>query len=163
MNEFSSLWSVQSGLLKVARIVALFPLPQAVSTHSLKTTYLLCTCHFVPWLFLTPVAAHKLPWAHYCCEQIFFARTPNPASCCALYFLRDDFHSSGRVSLASTYTHLPVPLPSSVGHSMNWGEHCLYGPGMRVLLCCCVNFQFWFVSGILEVPVVICCPGFPWG
>lgn len=35
-----------------------------------------------------------------------------------LYSLKDDSYSSGRASPASTYTHLAVHLPSSIGHSL---------------------------------------------
>lgn len=155
----------QSRWLEVAHISVSFPLPWAISTHSLKTICLLHIWHSISWLFLTRLAVPTLPWAHYGSVNTFSSlESPNPASCCVLYSLKDDFYSSGRLSPASTYTRLAVCLCLQVlVIPLNWGEHRSCGPWDGCVGCCCVRFEFWFVSGIRKVPTVICCLGFPWG
>lgn len=151
--------------LEVARISVSFPLPWAISTHSLKRVCLLHIWHSISWLFLTRLAVPTMPWAHDGSGNTFSSlESPNPASCCVLCSLKDDFCSSGRVSPASTYTHLAVCLCLQVlVIPLTWGEHCSCGTWDRSVGCSCVLLEFWFVPGTHKVTTLICCLGFPWG
>lgn len=111
------------------------------------------------------LAACKLPllWAYYAfVNQFSSLASPNPASCCVFCSLKVDSSSSGKVSPALTYTHphCASAFRESV-MAVHPAESCCGVWDRGAWGCCCL--ESWLVSGILRVPVVICCPGFPLG
>lgn len=135
-------------------------LPWAILTHSL------CIWHPIWWLSPTPWQLVNCPALSilWLCEPVFLIGISKSCQLlCFLFF--ESWFLLIRKSEPGPYLYpssLRICLPRESVIAVHPAESCCCGVWNRGAWgCCCL--ESWLVSGILRVPVVICCPGFPLG